>query len=101
MAGTKAEEALNLSLDDIIKRNRDSIKPRAKAEKNEDGERKPRGSLRGRGRNSSDGRVAVVKVVQTKRAAAGRPRAAASGTFVDYDGSLHVVSGLAAASNWP
>lgn len=93
MAKTKAEEALNLSLDDIIKRNRESVKPaKAKPAGREDGGRKLRGSLRGKGRSGADARVSVVKVVQTKRAAPSRGRT--SGTFVDYDGSLHVVSSL-------
>lgn len=96
MVKTKAEEALNLSLDDIIKRNRETVKPKAKSEgKDDKGGRKSRGAVRGRGKNGGDARVAVVKVVQTKRSGAGAGRRSVSGNFVDYDGSVHEVSTFA------
>ena len=91
MAKTKAEEALNLSLDDIIKRNRENVKPaKAKPSAKDDGGRKPRGSLRGKGRSASDARIAVVKVVKTKRAAPSRGRP--SGDYINYEDALDVVS---------
>ena len=90
------EDRLNQSLDDIIKRNRETSKPKPKAGSKQGGERKGRGSFRDDGRNGRDARVAVVRVTQTKRpaggAAGGRRGRTSSGTFVDYDGSLHVVS---------
>ena len=96
MAKTKAEEALNLSLDDIIKRNRETVKPKLKSEGKDDGGRKPRGTVRGKGKSGGDVRMAVVKVVQTKRATGGRPRGV-SGNFVDYDGSIHEVSSFSSS----
>jgi len=88
------EDRLNQSLDDIIKRNRETSKPKTKAGSKQGGERKGRGSFRDDGRNGRDARVAVVRVTQTKRPAGGpaggRRGRSSSGTFVDYDGSLHV-----------
>ena len=88
------EDVLALSLDDIIKRNRDSSKQQPKG-----GNARDEGGRRGRGaarRNGGAPRVAVVNTVQTKRSARDR-RGGATGTFRDYDGTLHEVEHLSSS----
>ena len=80
-----AEDALALSLDDIIKRNRDSSKQQPKGKGRDEGGRRGRGAAR---KNGGTARVAVVSTVQTKRTAIRGRRGGASGTFKDYDGTL-------------
>ncbi len=89
-----AEDALALSLDDIIKRNRDKQQPKTKAR--DEGGRRGRGAGR---RNGGTTRVAVVSTVQTKRPAARGRRGGASGSFIDYDGTLFEVSVVCASDS--
>ena len=88
-----AEDALALSLDDIIKRNRDSSKQQPKSKARDEGGRRGRGTVR---KNGGTARVAVVSTVQTKRTASRGRRGGASGTFRDYDGTLFEVNHLRA-----